>query len=111
MLIFCIGMVEMVLATLWAKYVQEARAYASTFITVAHVFVWYYVLRTVVEQLNDVSIVMMYAAGCGIGNLLVVMVGEMLKKRHARRSRTRAKKHTDEAPVSTMPARVTFDTI
>jgi uncharacterized protein YebE (UPF0316 family) len=111
MLIFCIGMAEMVFSTLWAKYVQETRVYASTMITVAHVFVWYYVLRTVIEQVNDISVVVMYAAGCGMGNLLVIMIGEQIKKRSTSKTRAKVKASQNGITVPAMPALITFDNI
>lgn len=111
MLILFIGMAEMVFSTLWAKYVQETRVYASTMVTVAHVFVWYYILRTVVDQINNIGIVVMYAAGCGIGNFLAILIGETIRKQQAARTRRKVKKLENMPPIPAMPALVTYDTI
>src|SRR3989344_351724 len=88
MLIFLIGMAEMVLSTLWTKYVQEKSVVGSTAVTIIHVFVWYYVLRTVIDQIDNLSIVLFYALGCAIGNMLAIYLGEYYSKKKiaARRS-------------------------
>ena len=70
LVIFLIGMAEMVLSTLWTKYVQEKSVIGSTAVTMVHVFVWYYVLRTVIDQIDNIGIVVAYALGCGLRNIL-----------------------------------------
>ena len=81
MLIFLVGMAEMVLSTLWTNYVQEKSPFGSTLVTVIHVFVWYYVLRTVLDQIDNIAIVFYYAAGCGAGTLLPMLFRESIEKR------------------------------
>lgn len=113
MLILFIGMAEMIFSTLWAKYVQEARVWASTLITMSHVFVWYFVLKTVIEQLNNMNVVFMYAIGCGLGNMLAIVVGEYFVKRAAHKKRTKKQMQLDQqtATVSAMPALITYDIV
>lgn len=114
MLILFIGMAEMIFSTLWAKYVQEARIWASTVITMSHVFVWYFVLKTVIEQLNNLTIVFMYAIGCGLGNMIAIAAGEYFTKRSAHKKRGKKEQKLAEqqvATVSAMPALITYDTV
>ena len=113
MLIFFIGMAEAVLSTLWAKSIQETRMYWSPVITMMNVLIWYYVLRTVLEQVNDVSVVLMYALGCGLGNFLVIMTGKVMEKRAAHKSRIKKEIVTGGShlamPVPAMPTLITIE--
>ena len=88
MLMFLIGMGEMVIATLWTKYVAETRIAASSTITILNIFVWYYVLRMVMEDINNFSVIVFYALGCGLGTALSLIVPEyILKNKKVRKTR------------------------
>ena len=102
LLIFLIGMAEMVLATLWAKYVQDKSVIGSTAVTILHVFVWYFVLRTVIDQIDNIGIVVAYALGCGIGNIAAHYFGEYSKKKIATRRR-RKSKATEAHAITAVP--------
>ena len=113
MLIFLVGMAEMVLSKLWTNYVQEKSPFGSTLVTVIHVFVWYYVLRTVMEQIDNIAIVFYYAAGCGAGTLLPMMFRESIEKRfRAFRRKRRAKiKATKEEAIPAVQTLIAHEPI
>jgi len=88
MLIFFIGMAEMVIATLWTKFVSETRIVPSTTITIVNVLVWYYVLRVVIDNINNVSIILLYALGCGLGTMLSLLIPRFVKTKTTRTRKT-----------------------
>lgn len=103
MLIFMIGMAEMVLSTLWTKYVQEKSVVGSTAVTMIHVFVWYYVLRTLIDQIDNIMIVVAYAFGCGAGNIIAIILGEYSNEALTTRRRSKKKTKAKESGM-TVPA-------
>jgi uncharacterized protein YebE (UPF0316 family) len=103
MLIFLIGMAEMVLSTLWAKYVQDKSVVGSTAVTMIHVFVWYYVLRTFIDQIENIGIVVAYALGCGVGNMLAIYIGEYSNKHFAARKRKKSKAIRTDVSIPAVP--------
>ena len=87
-------MAEMMIATLWTKYVAEAKVMASTFITMVNIFIWYYVLETIITDIHDVSLIFSYALGCGIGTMVCLSLPSYGKviKRLLNNKRSRSKK-------------------
>ncbi|MCX6714790.1 MAG: DUF5698 domain-containing protein [Candidatus Uhrbacteria bacterium] len=72
MMLFFIGLVEMVIATTWTRFVSRGQLFASSFITFVNILIWYYVLRQIISDLGDWSIIVLYAAGCATGTLLAM---------------------------------------
>ena len=70
MLLFFIGIVEMFIVAAWTKWVVEERILASGAISMINVLVWYYVLQTLVSDLGNIYLVILYAAGCAFGTML-----------------------------------------
>ena len=70
MIIFLIGVLEMIILTTWTKAVTRARVVASGGITLLNVFVWYYVLETILSNMQNFSVVILYALGCATGTML-----------------------------------------
>lgn len=70
MMIFFVGIVEMLIVTAWTQTVTKTRVLASGTITVINVLVWYYVLENIVNNLGNVWIVLLYAAGCAVGTMI-----------------------------------------
>jgi uncharacterized protein YebE (UPF0316 family) len=105
LIIFLIGMAEMILNTLWAKYVAETKVFLTTSVTMIHVFIWYYVLHTVIEQINDIGIVLSYAFGCGVGTVIAFWAMEQYTRRStARRTKKAARKaHAAKVAITAMP--------
>jgi len=72
MMLFFIGLVEMVIATIWTKFVSRGQLFASSLITFVNILIWYYVLRQIISDLGDWSIVVLYAAGCATGTMIAM---------------------------------------
>jgi len=70
MMLFFVGVIEMVVIASWTKVVTGSKVVVSGIITVVNVLIWYYVLDKVVNDLGNVQIVLLYAAGCAIGTMI-----------------------------------------
>jgi uncharacterized protein YebE (UPF0316 family) len=70
MLLFLIGIVEMLVVTAWTKFVSETRILASGAITMINVLIWYYVLQSILVNLHNWPIVFLYASGCAVGTMI-----------------------------------------
>jgi len=84
MLIFTLGVVEMFIIAYWTKTVADSRIYVSGVITIVNVLIWYYVLQTFVDNLNNWYLVFSYALGCALGTMLS---GYVSNKETARKTR------------------------
>ena len=60
----------MLIVTIWTKFVTKTQVLASGAITVINVIIWYYVLQTIVNDISDWKVVILYAAGCAVGTML-----------------------------------------
>ena len=70
MFIFIIGVIEMFVIAYWTKTVVESRVYVSGVVTIANILIWYYVLRTFVDNIDNWYLVLSYALGCAVGTML-----------------------------------------
>jgi uncharacterized protein YebE (UPF0316 family) len=85
MLIFALGVVEMFIIAYWTKTVVESRIYMSGLITIINVLIWYYVLQTFVDNINNWYLVLSYALGCAVGTMLSGFVSNKEKARKNKR--------------------------
>jgi len=70
MFLFFLGIIEMIIVTAWTKSVTETKIWASGAITMVNVLIWYFVLQTIVDNINNWSIALLYALGCSLGTVL-----------------------------------------
>jgi len=70
MILFFIGVVEMVIISTWTKAVTETKVIFSGLVTLANVLIWYYVLETVINDINNTQVIVQYASGCALGTML-----------------------------------------
>ena len=70
MFLFFIGILEMLIVTAWTKFVTKTQILASGLITLVNVLIWYYVLQTIVDNINNWSVAALYALGCAIGTMV-----------------------------------------
>jgi len=66
-MLFFVGILEMLIVTIWTKVVTKSKVLASGVVTVINVMIWYYVVQTIVDNISDWKIALMYALGCAIG--------------------------------------------
>ena len=74
MLIFTIGLIEMFVIAYWTKTVVESRVYMSGAVTIVNILIWFYVLRTFVDNIDNWQLVISYALGCAVGTMLSGLV-------------------------------------
>lgn len=70
MVLFFIGVLEMIIVTFWTKLVVETRVIASGVVTMINVLIWYYVLQAIVDDINNWKLVVLYAFGCAVGTVI-----------------------------------------
>jgi uncharacterized protein YebE (UPF0316 family) len=70
MIIFLVGILEMVIVTVWTKVVTRTQVLASGLVTVVNILIWYYVLETVLNNIDRFSVILEYAFGCAIGAMI-----------------------------------------
>lgn len=70
MMLFFVGVVEMIIVTLWTKMVVETRVLASGVVTMVNILIWYYVLQKIVDDINNWQLVVLYALGCAVGTVV-----------------------------------------
>ncbi len=85
MLIFILGIVEMFIISLWTKTVVESKIFLSGLITVVNILIWTYVLKTFVEDINNIYLVFLYAFGCAVGTMLSGLISKQNKSRKKRK--------------------------
>lgn len=66
-LLFIIGIVELFLGIIDFKLTQKNRIGLSTTSTYIGVIIWYLILRTMVEFIDDFILANIYAMGCALG--------------------------------------------
>ncbi len=85
MLIFTLGVVEMFIISLWTKTVVESRVYMSGLVTIVNILIWYYVLRTFVDNIDNWYLVASYALGCAVGTMLSGFISNQGKARKSKK--------------------------
>ena len=70
MMLFIVGVIEMVIISSWTKAVTETKIVVSGIITVLNVLVWYYVLDQIINDIGNWKLIVSYAIGCAIGTML-----------------------------------------
>jgi len=64
------GILEMMIISLWTRFVSESKIMASGITTVVNIFIWYYVLQSVIDDIGNVNLVALYAFGCAVGTMI-----------------------------------------
>ncbi len=70
MSLFFVGIVEMIIVASWTKAVSKSNVVQTGMVTTVNILIWYYVLRQVVENLDNWSAIVPYTLGCAIGAML-----------------------------------------
>jgi len=83
MILFFIGIIEMLVISTWTKVVTETKVVVSGMVTVVNIFIWYYVLQTMVNDIHNFWVVGLYAAGCAVGTMLSTAYFRFKEKREA----------------------------
>lgn len=70
MMLFFIGIIEMLIVTFWTKAVTNTQVAMSGAITVVNVMIWYYVIKQIVDNVDNWYLALLYAFGCAIGTVI-----------------------------------------
>ncbi|HAV11588.1 MAG TPA: hypothetical protein DCX32_03530 [Candidatus Moranbacteria bacterium] len=70
MVLFLVGVLEMIIVTAWTKVVTENKVMASGAITMVNILIWYYVLQTIIDDIDNWKLVALYALGCAVGTVI-----------------------------------------
>ncbi len=81
MMLFFIGIIEMMIVTAWTKLVTKSQILASGIVTLINVLIWYYVLQRIVADISNWRLVLLYATGCALG---VVISSYFFQKQEAK---------------------------
>ena len=88
MSLFFIGILEMLIVTAWTKVVTKSQIIASGAITWINILIWYYVLQTIVDNISNWKLVVLYAVGCAIGTILTTSFYKLKEDKKQELSRT-----------------------
>jgi uncharacterized protein YebE (UPF0316 family) len=72
-MLFFVGIIEMIVITSWTKLVSKTQVISSGIVTFINILIWYYVLERVVNDIHNISVVLLYAFGCALGNVLTTL--------------------------------------
>ena len=95
MLLFFIGIIEMLIVALWTKWVVEAKILASGAMSMINTLIWYYVLQSIVGDIQNIYIVLLYASGCAIGTMLAGVLSNYLSNKKEKQ----ALSNTEDSPL------------
>ena len=69
MMLFFVGILEMLIVTAWTKVVTKNQIIASGVVTMINILIWYYVLETIVNDISNWLLILLYAFGCALGTV------------------------------------------
>ncbi|HCC22688.1 TPA: hypothetical protein DF272_00710 [Candidatus Falkowbacteria bacterium] len=87
-ILFFVGLVEMVIVTSWTKTVTESKVLMSGVITVLNIAIWYYVLEKIVSDITNIALIAMYAIGCAVGTMIMTYCFSVKKNKKSSKTMT-----------------------
>jgi uncharacterized protein YebE (UPF0316 family) len=82
MAILFIGLIEMLVVGVWTKTVTRCQVIASGIVTIFNVFIWWIILRQVLDNIDNLETICWYAIGCSIGTMLSSILFKSREKGH-----------------------------
>ena len=70
MMLFFVGILEMLIVATWTKLVSTNHILGSGVVTIFNILIWYYVLQTIVADIQNWQVVGLYAFGCALGTVM-----------------------------------------
>ena len=70
MMLFFVGILEMLIVATWTKFVSTNHILGSGVVTIFNILIWYYVLQTIVADIQNWQVVGLYAVGCALGTVM-----------------------------------------
>lgn len=81
LMLFFIGILEMVILTVWTKVVTKTKVLASGAVTMVNILIWFYVLQTMVNDISNWKLALFYAFGCALGTTGSTYVYSLIEKK------------------------------
>lgn len=79
-ILFFIGILECFLSALNIKFLQRGKKIACFIISTLSIFIWYYLLVLLIENLKKFWLITFYAIGFGLGDVLALWFDQYLSK-------------------------------
>lgn len=70
MILFFVGIVELAIATYWTRSVTATNVRSAGLVTGINFIIWYFVIRSVVENLDNWQAIVPYGLGCIAGSMI-----------------------------------------
>ena len=70
MMLFFVGILEMLIVATWTKLVSTNHILGSGIVTIFNILIWYYVLQTIVADIQNWQLIALYAVGCALGTIM-----------------------------------------
>lgn len=72
-LVFIIGFLEQLLYTAYLLSVNKKQVKASTFLMVAYMAIYLFIISYAIKDVNTIPLLVAYALSCGLGNYCVML--------------------------------------
>jgi len=72
--------------SIWTKVVTDNKVIMSGFVTVINILIWYYVLETVINDVNNFTLILAYSAGCAVGTMISTAYFRFKQKKRTRKT-------------------------
>jgi uncharacterized protein YebE (UPF0316 family) len=81
LILFAIGVLEELIAILYYKACEKEFKYATGIFQILRVFIWYFVLRTIIENIDNLWLILSYAGGGAWGDYISLTIQPHLEKK------------------------------
>lgn len=78
--LFFIGIIECFFSALRYKLLQKNKQLFCMIISYTNIFIWYFMLRAVIDNINNLYLIAVYAAGYSLGDMLAIRFDTYLSK-------------------------------
>lgn len=100
MFLFILGFIEMFIVVYWTKTIVDSRIYMSGLVTLVNVLIWFYVLRTFMDDLNNWYVVISYALGCATGTMVCGLLSKYERSMKKKKSKLNINRIENKALVT-----------
>lgn len=70
--VFIVGIIEFFLGVVDFKLTQRSKMMLSAFCTVVGIYIWYFIIRTIIDNIDNFYLITSYAIGSGTGCYLAL---------------------------------------
>jgi len=114
MILFFVGIIEMAIATYWTRFVTNANVRMTGLVTGINFTIWYFVIRQIVENIDNWQAIVPYGAGCVAGSMIGVAFDiDVVMARSAKWLKRMAKRstavRTQKAVTAKVPGPIAID--